>query len=217
MGFLDFLFGKNNGSGGQSDWQRLEQMDRNTVVDFVLKEGLENAVLSKADRQLLANEAMREGVVGLLRAFPQQKHTVKLTSPEIRNLVKSRVMNSDCTIEVSDSELYAVDTECISRFALWVRVSEEEWVPDSKKPADENELRERFGDCDNFAIALSGLVTAWDGSLTFGRGLGFLDGSEEYHYFNMLIDTGREVCIVDAQTNNIRPVSRKDRVLFARF
>lgn len=165
---------------------RLSCVDAKTLSDFVPCDVLFMAA------------TMNGGVAQMIAGgLERQEHRVNLTNVEIL-----RYITSTCGLNTEKSLLdihyVGVNEKWLLRAATWLSVDFMGYAKDDGTELDEGEI----GDCDEFGVALSGLIELLDGRLAFGRARG--DIGFGYHYFNVFVNEKRELMYIEPQTNRIK-------------
>lgn len=166
--------------------ERLSEVDADTLATCVPPE-----VLFKA--------ATRNGGVAqlIMSGLERQEHRVNLTNMDVLRIITS-VCGLNTEKHCLDIHYIGVNENWLTRASTWLSVDDAKYQSDDGTELEDGEI----GDCDEFGVALSGLVELVDGRLAFGRANGDLGNG--LHYFNVFVNEKRELMYFEPQTNKIK-------------
>lgn len=128
------------------------------------------------------------GISGIGPIIPQQESNNRITSTEVKELLKSTVgIGGAADYKKSDQTYKLVEIDVLKRYLAANPVSEREYV-------------ETVNDCDDFHFILMGDVTKWDSDLAFGIIWGWKPNGV-YHAWNWCIGTDRNIWFVEPQND----------------
>jgi len=151
--------------------------------------------------------------ISVARVPPPSEGT-KLTSAEVKNLLKTELRLDDEKIFVGDRDYLAYSVEKLQEFLAADLV-------------DKIKYRSEVLDCDDFARILQGREREWFGKTsmqncgsTLGTVWGDLRATEEseepyHHAMNFFIDSEKRVYMVEPQTDKMRLVTSNSTHWFA--